>query len=427
MQTSDDQSPMPSPPETPAQAPGQTSVQAPGQTQALTSGPRLFFVAGEPSGDRLGAALIEALRAEAPGLSIAGIGGQEMRRAGLEPPFDIAELAVMGYAEILPRLPQLMRRLREVTQAALAFQPDALITIDSPGFSLRVAERLRRVAPGLRTIHYVAPSVWAWRPGRAKQMARYIDHVLALLPFEPPYMQAAGMTCDFVGHPIAGQPMATPEEIAAFRAAHGIGDAPLLLVAPGSRAGEVRRHGPVFTETLARLTATHPGLRIVVPVAETVAPAVAALFPNAILLGAHADAATRRAAAAAADAALVKSGTITLEMAAAGTPQVAAYRTSWLTATIARRLLRVDTANLVNLAVGWESGARPVPEFYQENCTPELLVPALAHLLSDTPERAAQIAAADQAIAALGRGGPSPAARAAQSVLTVLRSGPGAA
>ncbi|MEM6422178.1 MAG: lipid-A-disaccharide synthase, partial [Pseudomonadota bacterium] len=270
------------------------------------------------------------------------------------------------------------------------------------------------------TVHYVAPSVWAWRPGRAAEMAQYIDHVLALLPFEPPYMEAAGMTCDFVGHPIAERPPVPGEAMAAFRERHGLGDRPVLLVAPGSRRGEVARHAPVFAETVRRLAASRPRLTPVIPVAETVVEEVAAAFPDALRLGPESGEAERAAAAAAADAALVKSGTITLEMAAVGTPQVAAYRTSWLSALIARRLLRIDTANLVNLAVGWDSGARPVPEFYQEDCTPDALAEALAPLLDGAPAHAAQVAAAREALARLGRGGEAPSHRAARSVLARL-------
>ncbi|MEL6481340.1 MAG: lipid-A-disaccharide synthase, partial [Pseudomonadota bacterium] len=310
------------------------------------SGPRLFLIAGEPSGDRLGGALLTALRDLAPGLEVAGIGGQAMRAAGLKPIFGIEALSVMGITEVVPKLPTILRLMREAREACLAFRPDALVTIDAPSFGLRVAKGVRAAAPGIRTVHYVAPSVWAWRPGRARKMAAFVDQVLAILPFEPPYMEAEGMRCDFVGHPIAGEPVARDDDVAAFRAAHGV-DGPLLLLAPGSRAGEVRRMGPVFRETLALLRNDTPDLRAVVPVAETVTDAVKGLFPGEILLGAEADAAMRRAATRAATVALVKSGTITLEMAAAGTPQVAAYRTSWLTAAIARRLLRVDTANLV--------------------------------------------------------------------------------
>ncbi|MEM6974000.1 MAG: lipid-A-disaccharide synthase [Pseudomonadota bacterium] len=383
--------------------------------------PRLFLIAGEPSGDRLGGALMGALKTLAPGVVFGGIGGQSMRAEGVQPPFDIADLSVMGITEVVPRLPMILNRLRVATEAALAHRPDALITIDAPSFSLRVAPRLRRALPGLRVIHYVAPSVWAWRPGRAAKMARSVDHVLALLPFEPPYMTAAGMTCDFVGHPVAGQPASGPVDVAAFRAKHGLGDTPLLLVAPGSRRGEVARMGPLFRETLRCLAATRPDIRPVIPVAETVTSEVAALFPEALLLGAEADAPERRAATAACRAALLTSGTVTLETAAERTPHVAAYKASWLTAAIARRLIGIDTGNLVNLACGWDSGARPVPEFYQEAATPEALSAALRPLLDDTPARAAQIAAADTALLALGRGGEPPAMRAARSVMAALQ------
>ena len=169
---------------------------------------RLFIAAGEPSGDLLGGVLIAGLRQLDPGLALEGIGGPAMAAQGLVSRFPMEELSVMGLAEVLPRLPNLLRRIRETGDAAAAMAPDALVTIDSPDFSLRVAKRARALRPDLRTIHYVAPSVWAWRPGRAARMARVIDHVLALLPFEPPYMQAAGMTCDFVGHPVAAEPEA---------------------------------------------------------------------------------------------------------------------------------------------------------------------------------------------------------------------------
>ena len=165
----------------------------------------LYLIAGEPSGDRLGAGLMRALGAEAGQVRFAGVGGRMMAGEGLESLFDILDLNVMGIAEVVPRLRTLMRRIRETAGDVVRAAPDALITIDSPSFGLRVAERVRARAPGIRTIHYVAPSVWAWRPGRARHMARFVDHVLALLPFEPPYMTAAGMSCDFVGHPVAGQ------------------------------------------------------------------------------------------------------------------------------------------------------------------------------------------------------------------------------
>lgn len=388
--------------------------------------PRLFLVAGEPSGDRLGGALLAGLRELAPGAEVAGVGGPAMAAQGLESLFPMEDLAVMGVAEVLPRLPLLLRRLRETAEAATAFAPDALIGIDSPDFCLRAAARVRAARPGQRVIHYVAPSVWAWRPGRAAKMARVVDHVLALLPFEPPYMEAAGMSCDFVGHPAAAAPQATPAEAAAIRAEFGLAPGqPLLILLPGSRRGEVTRLAPVFAETLRRLRAALPGLAAVAPVVAGTADLVAQLMPEAAggprLLDprgrpeAEAEA-RKRALMAAADAALAASGTVSLELAAAGTPMVIAYRLNPISALIARRLVRIDTATLVNLV----TETRTVPEFLQQDCVPERLAPEVARLLIEPEAAAAQRAAAAETMALLGRGGEPPGLRAARSVLAHL-------
>ncbi len=344
-----------------------------------------------------------------------------MAAEGFEPRFDMAGLGVMGLAEVVPRLPDLLARIRATADDVIATAPDALITIDSPAFGLRVARRVRARAPGVRTVHYVAPSVWAWRPGRVRRMARYVDHVLALLPFEPPLMTAAGMGCDFVGHPAVEAPGATPAEIAALRARAGATEgAALILLAPGSRAMEVARMMPVFAATLARLAPDLPGLRLVVPLAEGVEDEVrrrtAGLHPAPLLIGPEEGEAARRAAFAAADAALVKSGSIALELAAAGTPMLAAYRASPLTAALVRPLIRVETASLVNLV----AGERVVPEFLQARCRAELIAPALAELLGDPKARARQRAAFARVLAALGQGGARPSRRAARSVLEAL-------
>ena len=193
---------------------------------------RIFVIAGEPSGDRLGGALMAGLRQCVPDVQFDGIGGEQMQAQGLVSLFDMDELSIMGIAEVAPKYFHLKRRIAETANAVIARKPDVLITIDSPDFCLRVA-KLVKAAGNTRTVHYVAPTVWAWRPGRAVKMARVIDHVLALFPFEPPLMQAAGMECDFVGHPVVAEPQATTDEIAAFRAAYGLGDAPVLLVLPG--------------------------------------------------------------------------------------------------------------------------------------------------------------------------------------------------
>lgn len=394
----------------------------------MSGGPRLFLIAGEPSGDLLGAALIAGLRElVGPGLRLEGVGGPAMAAEGLESRFPMEELSVMGLTEILPRLPNLLRRIRETAPAVVAARPDALVTIDSPDFCLRVARAARAALPDLRIIHYVAPSVWAWRPGRARRMARAVDHVLALLPFEPPYMREAGMTCDFVGHPVVTAPVATPAEAAAFRAGLGIAERqPLLLLLPGSRRGEVRGLAPIFAEVTRRLRAARGDLAVVVPAAAPVADLVAAGLPpdqggwprllDPRGLAPTEAAARKRAAFAAADLALAASGTVSLELAAAGTPMVIAYPVNPLTAFIIRRMARTDTVTLVNIV----TDSCVVPEFLAGNCRAELIAPAVERLLSDPGAAAAQRAAEARAMDLLGRGGPAPGLRAARSVLAAL-------
>jgi lipid-A-disaccharide synthase len=393
--------------------------------------PRLFLIAGEPSGDQLGGALIAGLRQLCgPGLVLEGVGGPAMEAEGLVSGFPMQELSVMGLAEVLPRVPNLLRRIRQTARAVAQMDPDALVTIDSPDFTLRVARRARALAPGFKVIHYVAPSVWAWRPARAARMAQVVDHVLALLPFEPPYMEAAGMTCDFVGHPVAAAPQASAAEAEALRAELAIApEQPLLLLLPGSRRGEVTRLGPAFADVARRLRALRPDLAVVVPAAPPVADLLDRLLPpdpagwphvlDPRGFAAPAWEARKRAAFAAADAALAASGTVSLELAAAGTPMVIAYAASPLTAWMVKRMVRIDTATLVNLV----TGTRAVPEFLFEDCTPDRITPAVERLLTEPEAAAAQRAAGERAMELLGRGGEPPGLRAARSVLAAIGSG----
>ncbi|MEC9435081.1 MAG: lipid-A-disaccharide synthase [Pseudomonadota bacterium] len=395
----------------------------------MTAPLRVFLIAGEASGDRLGAPLIRALRAEAGRpVEVMGVGGELMEAEGLRSLFPADDLAVMGIAEVLPRLRLILRRIRETTAALTDARPDLLITIDSPGFGLRVARKARAALPGTVMTHYVAPSVWAWKPGRAAEMARYVDHVLALLPFEPPYMTAAGMTCDFVGHPAARLPRPDAAACAAFRAGIGAGQAPLLCVLPGSRRGEVSRLAAPFGEVVARVARSAPGLRAVIPAAAGVADRVAeaaAEWPVPVTVldprGMDPAAAEARkfACFAACDAALAASGTVSLELAAMGTPQVIAYKVHPLTAMIVKRMLRVDTATLVNLLLD----ARPIPEFIQEGLVPDRVAEAVTRLLRDPDAAAAQRAAEDRALALLGREGEAPSTLAARSALAALARG----
>jgi lipid-A-disaccharide synthase len=370
---------------------------------------KLYLIAGEPSGDRLGAALMAGLKALSPGVEFHGIGGPLMQAEGMVSLFPMEELSIMGLVEVLPKYRALKRRMAEAAADALACQPAALITIDSPDFCLRVAALVKQSRPDLRTIHYVAPSVWAWRPGRAAKMARHIDHVLALLPFEPPYMQAAGMTCAFVGHPVVSEPLASPEECAVMA-----GEGPLLLALPGSRKGEVSRLCPVFGATIARLKARHPTLRVVLPTVRGVEPLVRELTRDwAVAPQIITDAALKRAAFAMADVALAASGTVSLELAANDCPMVIAYDMNRLTLWLMRSAARVDTVTLVNLV----SETRVVPEFIGARCQPDLIAPALEALLADP---SGQTEAMKMTMQRLGQGGDAPGLRAARSVLAAL-------
>ena len=370
---------------------------------------RLYLIAGEPSGDRLGAALMAGLKALSPGVEFHGIGGPLMQAEGMVSLFPMEELSIMGLVEVLPKYRALKRRIAEAAADVLAAQPAALITIDSPDFCLRVAALVKQSRPDLRTIHYVAPSVWAWRPGRAAKMARHIDHVLALLPFEPPYMHAAGMTCDFVGHPVVSEPLASPEERAVMA-----GEGPLLLALPGSRKGEVSRLCPVFGATIARLKAQHPTLRVALPTVRGVEPLVRDLTRDwAVAPQIITDAAQKRAAFALSDVALAASGTVSLELAANACPMVIAYDMNRLTLWLMRRAAQVDTVTLVNLV----SETRVVPEFIGARCRPDLIAPALEALLADP---SGQTQAMQVTMQRLGQGGDAPGLRAARSVLAAL-------
>jgi lipid-A-disaccharide synthase len=370
---------------------------------------KLFLVAGEPSGDRLGAALMAGLKTLTP-VEFAGVGGPLMQAEGLVSLFPMEELSVMGIAEVLPKYFPLKRRIRETAEAVLASGAEALVTIDSPDFCLRVAKIVKAARPRFNTIHYVAPSVWAWRPGRAAKMARVIDHVLALLPFEPPYMTAAGMSCDFVGHPVVAEPLATDSERVAFA-----GKGPLLLALPGSRKGEVTRLTPIFGQVVAQLKARHPDLRVALPTVRGVAALVRDLTADWVVKPSIVeDVAAKRGAFAAANVALAASGTVSLELAANACPMVIAYDMHPATLWLMRRAALIDTVTLVNLV----SETRVVPEFIGPKCRADRIAPALEALLADPT---AQQAAMALTMERLGQGGEPPGLRAARSVLGALR------
>ncbi len=378
----------------------------------------IYIIAGEASGDVLGARLIAALRKARPELSFAGIGGERMAEQGIQSLFPYRELALMGLLEVLPRIRQLKRRLAETEADILARQPALLVTIDSPGFTLRIAEAVK--PHGIRVMHYVAPQVWAWRPGRVKTLRRKIDYLLCLLPFEPAFFEAAGIPVTFVGHPVLESGV-DQGNAARFRARHGLAatDRPLIIM-PGSRRIEATRLLPIFGATLKALLPQNPGLRPVVAVSPIVAPLVreaAGTWPAApILVEDLAHKHDAFAAAAENGAGLIKSGTSSLEMAVAGVPHIVAYRVNPITAAIARRLVKVPHASLVNLLCGREV----VPECIQEDCTPEKLTSALLPLSQDEAFIAAQRQGFAETLAKLHAPEGAPSEAAAAAVLAAL-------
>ena len=369
---------------------------------------KVFVIAGEASGDKLGAALMAGLKTLRPEVTFDGVGGPLMQAEGLESRFAMEELSVMGLAEILPKYRALKARIRQMAEAIIATRPDVLITIDSPDFCLRVA-RLVKAASDIRTVHYVAPTVWAWRPKRAEKMAHHIDHVLALFPFEPPLMQAAGMDCDFVGHPVVAEKVASDADAAA------LGTGTVVLVLPGSRKGEVGRLAERFGQAVAKIAAAVPDARFVIPTTRGVHDLVQAQVANwatpvTVLPPASQDKAAwfKRA-----NVALAASGTVSLELAANGTPMVIAYDMAWLSRIIISRMLLVDTVTLVNLV----SETRVVPEFIGDACQPGPIADAVLAVLADPK---AQRAAMAVTMERLGQGGAAPGLRAAQAVLQRL-------
>lgn len=387
----------------------------------MSSAPRrVFLVATEESGDRLGAGLMAALRASlGDDVTFSGVGGDAMAAQGLRSLFPAHEIAIIGIVEIARRLRFLLRRIREVADAAIAAHPDVVVIIDSPDFTHRVARRIRRHAPDIPIVDYVSPTIWAWRPGRARAMRRYIDHVLALLPFEPQaHRRLGGPPCTYVGHPLLAEAdrLRPNAEEAARRAAQP----PVLLALPGSRRAEIRRLMPIFGAAIGKLAQTSGSPEVVLPTLphlEAMVRAAARDWPVAPRIVVGADA--RRAAFRVARAALVKSGTVTLELAIAGVPMVAAYKLSPLEAAVARRTIHVPTVILANLILH----RRAVPEFLLEHCTPDNLAGSLVPLMRDGEARTAQLQAFAEIDAIMSTGARSPSERAAEIVMTFFSRG----
>ena len=389
----------------------------PGRATSET-GRKVFLIATEESGDRLGAALMKVLRQRLGGaVRFEGVGGRAMAREGLDSLFPIEELSIIGLAAVAQQLPKILRLIRQTAAAATEAAPDVLVIIDSPDFTHRVARRVRARDSRIPIVDYVSPSVWAWRPGRARAMVSYVDHVLALLPFEPEaYRRLHGPPCSYVGHPLT-------EQLASLRpnadeAARRTAPPPVLLVLPGSRRSEIRHHMTDFGNTLARLAEQGVAFEAVLPTMPHLQEAVAegirtwAVQPR-VVIGEQ----EKRAAFRIAQAALAKSGTVTLELALSGVPMVAAYRTGAMEAWILRRAIKVNSVILANLVVG----ENVVPEYLQEDCTPEKLAAALGDLLGDSAQRRRQVEAFAKIDRIMSTGKQPPSVRAADIVLATMR------
>lgn len=381
------------------------------------SGPLIFLIAGEPSGDLLGGRLMVALKTATGGrVRFAGIGGEAMEAQGLRSLFPLSDLAVMGIVEVVPHVPKILRRVRETAEAAKRLRPDAIVTIDAPAFAFRVGKKLK--GSGIPLIHYVAPSVWAWRPRRARMIAGFLDHLLAFLPFEPPYFTREGLATTFVGHPALEAPKG---DGVAFRIRHGLSAAgPVLALLPGSRRSEVKRLLPIFQGTLVRLAERVPDLSAVVPTVPTVAAevrAAAAHFPLPTIV---VEADEKYDAFAASNVALAASGTVVLELAVAEVPTVMTYRVAPLSAWVVRRMVRVRFASLVNLVLDREA----IPEMIQERSEPAQVGAELARLLESPDARTRQRKAFAEVVRALKpMGSMLPSEHAAGVVLDLARRG----
>lgn len=384
-----------------------------------SSAPLIYVVACEPSGDQIGALLLDALKNETRGQArFFGIGGPLMCAAGLDTLFDPRELALLGIFEVLPKARLVFNRVAATLADIEDKQPDILITVDSWGFTGRIHQRLARKGSTVPRVRYVAPQVWAWRPGRAKQLSRWIHHLLALLPFEPPYFTRHDLPTTWVGHPVVesgyGQGVG-----ARFKERNGIqADQTVVGVLPGSRKGEVSRLLPVFLDTIQKLSFKHESLHIVIPTVQTVADLVRSMVEDSSIEGVTlvTDDAERRDAFAAFGVALSASGTVSLELAAARVPHVIAYKVNSLSALAFRYLAKTSRVNLVNIILDRDV----VPERLQDQCRPEVLSNDLSALLENESVRSGQQASFVEALARLASSERRPSQEAASVILSIL-------
>jgi len=374
----------------------------------------IFIIAGEPSGDALGAKLIKKIREITNrDITFSGVGGERMKQQGFASLFPMSELSLIGFAEIIPHIPHLLNRINQTVDAILKKPPDIVVTIDSPGFNFRVVKKLQ--GQSIKLLHYVAPTVWAYKPKRAKKVASLYDHLLLLLPFESSYFEEVNLPCTFVGHPILEEDL-TDGDGEKFREKHHIPvNAPTLCIMPGSREGELKRLIPVFTETLEMLVEKFTDLHAVVIATPDLAEAIKQQTKSwPIKTVVISDLSEKKNAFAACNAALVKSGACSLEAAIAGLPMVIAYKVHPVSAWMLRRMIKVRYVSIINLILGKEI----IPELLQEQCTAELLFNNIEALLEDEEVQQKQLSRIGEALSELGMGDDEcPSEKAATKLL----------
>lgn len=379
---------------------------------------KIYLVAGEPSGDLLASALMKAIAAREPRAEFCGVGGESMAAMGFSSLFDISDISVMGIFEVLPRLPLIHKRLRQTAEDIVARQPDVIVTVDSWGFASALLTRLRRRGVRIPMVHYVAPQVWAWKKGRAKNVARLVDRLMTLLPDEGRYFEKYGLRCDFVGHPVVERMAGMQFDTAGFRRENGIPPAATVItLLPGSRRSEIKRLLPVLRGAVERLEADD--LFVVVPTVTAVEPIVhkgleGFSVPMRVVSGAQ----DRYNAFKTSAIALAKSGTVSLELAAVGVPHLIAYSFNPLTNLVARLLVKTRFANLINIIAGREI----IPEFLLGNCRPEPIAACAEHLLQSPASAEKQVAEAQEILQRLRLPDILPSDRAAQIVIETIKN-----
>jgi lipid-A-disaccharide synthase len=378
----------------------------------------VYIVTGEPSGDILASRLMQSLVKLRPDVQFAGMGGETMTALGFKSLFDISEISVMGFWEVVPKLPLILKRMKQVVADIERLQPDVIVTVDSWGFVSTLLGRLKKKKIDIPRVNYVAPQVWAWKKGRARKVAQLVDRLMTLWPYEPQYFEKFGLRCDFVGHPVVENTADLNDDLVAFKKQHGIPQqGTLLCVLPGSRRSEIRRLIPVFKKVAARLSLRFPDLFLIIPTVAAIADEVRQAFadvpiPHCVILGQR----ERYNAFRASRFAIAASGTVTLELAALHVPHVIAYTFSPITNWIADRLVK-SKANLINIL----ADKFVIPEFVLDDCRDDLIYQTTADLMEHPDKAQAQVEEAQKCFSSLKPANMLPSEKAASVVLEMAK------